>query len=250
MTYAAFGYSRAEYAPGECRLNPFPSDPEHDGKFPIFVDTIQADAIIVRLDSERVWRWLEKCNIGLHLPSGSTDPQRAMKAHFVQLFGDLAFQPQPVTLAQTLPAAYAEARMVFALLHTMSHLFLKKAALLCGLDRTSLSEYVLPCSLTFAIYANHRFGATIGALTSLFEQSLPDWLEQIMTNSHRCIYDPVCQSQGGNCHACTQLSETSCRFFNVNLGRPFLFGGFDKELGNISHGYLDVCFNRQINQSP
>jgi len=125
----------------------------------------------------------------------------------------------------------------------MSHFFLKKAALLCGLDRTSLSEYILPRTLTFAIYANHRFGATIGALSSLFEQSLPDWLGQILTDTRRCLYDPVCQSKGGNCHACTHLAETSCRFFNLNLGRPFLFGGNDDEVGSINFGYWDTSLS-------
>jgi hypothetical protein len=244
MTHATFGYSRGQYAPRECRLNPFPPDHEHHGKFPIFVDTIQADAIIVQLDSQRIWRWLEKNNLTIQLPKGATDIQKAQRAHFVELLSNLALQPVPVALTQTLTVDCAEARMVFGLLHTMSHLFLKKAALLCGLEQTSLSEYVLPRALMFAIYSNHRFGATIGALTSLFEQSLPEWLGQIMADTRRCIYDPVCQSQGGNCHACTHLSETSCRFFNVNLGRPFLFGGYDKELGNIDYGYFDVSLNK------
>jgi len=244
MTHATFGYSRGQYAPRECRLNPFPPDHEHHGKFPIFVDTIQADAIIVQLDSQRIWRWLEKNNHTIQLPKDATDIQKAQRAHFVELLSNLALQPEPVALTQTLTVDYAEARMVFGLLHTMSHLFLKKAALLCGLEQTSLSEYVLPRALIFAIYSNHRFGATIGALTSLFEQSLPEWLGQIMADTRRCIYDPVCQSQGANCHACTHLSETSCRFFNVNLGRPFLFGGYDKELGNIDYGYFDVSLNK------
>jgi hypothetical protein len=55
MTHVTFGYSRAEYAPRQCRLNPFPADRDHQGKFPLFVDTIQADAVIVRLAPERVW---------------------------------------------------------------------------------------------------------------------------------------------------------------------------------------------------
>lgn len=243
MTHVTFGFSRAEYTPRDCRLNPFPADREHQGKFPLFVDTIQADAIIVRLDPQRVWRWLEKNNHKVSVPNGATDAQKAQRAYFVQLFSDLALQPEPVTLAQTLTASNPEARMVFGLLHTMSHLFLKKAALLCGLDRTSLAEYVLPRALMFAIYSNHRFGATIGAMSSLFEQSLPDWLGQIMGDSRRCIYDPVCQSQGGNCHACTHLAETSCRFFNLNLGRPFLFGGADVEIGQIDYGYWDSSLN-------
>ncbi len=253
MTHVTFGYSRAEYTPRDCRLNPFPADREHQGKFPLFVDTIQADAIIVRLDPQRVWRWLEKNNLKVSLPKGATDAQKAQRAHFVQLFSDLSdpnIQQESVTLTQTLTANYIEARMVFGLLHTMSHLFLKKAALLCGLDRISLAEYVLPRALMFAIYSNHRFGATIGALSSLFEQSLPDWLGQVMGDTRRCIYDPVCQSQGGNCHACTHLAETSCRFFNLNLGRPFLFGGYDAKIGQIDYGYWDASLNQSDSLQP
>lgn len=244
MTHVTFGFSRSEYVPRNCRLNPFPVDPEHQGKFPLFVDTIQADAIIVQLDPQRVWHWLEKNNFNIYLPKGATDAQKAQRAYFVQLFSDLSLESEPVTLTQTLTADNSKSRMVFGLLHTMSHLFLKKAALLCGLDRTSLAEYVLPRALMFAIYSNHRFGATIGALSSLFEQSLPDWLGQIMGDTRRCIYDPVCQTNGGSCHACTHLAETSCRFFNLNLGRSFLFGGHDAEIGQINYGYWDTSLNQ------
>jgi hypothetical protein len=129
--------------------------------------------------------------------------------------------------------------MVFGLLHTLSHLAVKRAALLCGLDGTSLSEYLLPRSLTFAVYCNHRFGATIGALSALFEQSMDEWLGAIR-DTRRCVYDPVCIGVGGVCHACVHLPETSCKFFNGNLGRSFLFGGRDSVLGEIRQGFLDV----------
>jgi hypothetical protein len=104
-----------------------------------------------------------------------------------------------------------------------------------------VNQYVLPRSLSFAVYSSHRFGATIGALTALFEQSLADWLNQVL-DSRKCVYDPVCTDQGGNCHACMHLSEISCQFFNMNLGRSFLFGGRDKELGEIKFGYFDPTF--------
>jgi hypothetical protein len=107
--------------------------------------------------------------------------------------------------------------MVFNLLHTFSHLCVRQAALLCGLDSTSLSEYLLPRALTFALYCNHRFGATIGALTALFEQSLAEWLNALR-DGRRCVYDPVCRNREGSCHACTYLAETSCRFVIVHVG--------------------------------
>lgn len=101
-----------------------------------------------------------------------------------------------------------------------------------------MAEYVLPSALTFAIYSSHRFGATIGAFTALYEQSLVEWLDQVLSG-RRCVYDPVCANHGGDCHACTHVGEISCQYFNLNLGRVFLFGEWDPELGEVQIGYLD-----------
>jgi len=233
---ATYGFSRAEYVPNQCRLNPFPPHPDFGGKFPIYVDQVQADALMVSLNPRRIVIWLERNGFQPMMPAGS-NPDFARTAYFVQL---LSHQP----LHETLTAENKEARMVFGLLHTFSHLSMRRAALLCGLESTSLSEYVLPRALTFALYCNHRFGATIGALTALFEQSLSEWMNSIR-ETRRCVYDPVCRDRSGNCHACTHLAETSCRFFNLNLSRAFLFGGHDSELGEIRIGYLDQSLAEQ-----
>jgi len=227
---ATYGFSRAEYASDQCRLNPFPPERDHNGKFPIYVDEVQADAVLMRLNPERIQIWLERNGFQPKLPKGQNS-YLSLRAYFVQLFHD-------VLLGQTLQSDQPQARLVFGLLHTFSHFSVRQAALLCGLDSTSLSEYLLPRTLTFAIYSNHRDGATIGALTALYEQSLIEWLNAIRNKRH-CVYDPVCHDREGSCHACTHLAETSCRFFNLNLNRSFLFGGPDKELGEIKVGYLD-----------
>ena len=227
---ATYGYSRAEYAPNECRLNSFPPDRDYGGKFPIFVDQVQADALILSLSAHRVWEWLARNGLTPSLPSGS-DPELSLRAYFVRLFDD-------VPLRETLKSDCPEARMVFGLLHTLSHICVRQATLLCGLEQTSLSEYILPRALTFALYCNHRAGATIGALTALFEQSIDEWLTAIL-DSRRCVYDPVCYNRECSCHACTHLPETSCRFFNINLDRAFLFSGPDPYIGQISVGYFD-----------
>lgn len=232
---ATYGYSRAEYAPNQCRLNPFPPEREHRGRFPIFVDQIQADALFLRLNPDRICNWLELNGFPPEMSNGN-DPELSRRAYFVRLFHE-------VQLRETLRSDRSQTRMVFGLLHTLSHLFVRQAALLCGLDTTSLSEYMLPKALSFAIYCNHRFGATIGALTALFEQSLNEWLSAIREAS-RCVYDPVCYDRESNCHACTHLPETSCRFFNLNLSRALLFGGPDPELGNISVGYFNSSLSR------
>jgi hypothetical protein len=228
---ASYAFSRAEYQPNQCRLNAFPAEREHGGRFPIFVDQVQADALLLTLDPERVYEWLTRNGFPPQLPSG-TNLADARRGYLVQLLDG-------IPLRETLQAANPQARMVFGLLHSLGHLAVRQSALFCGLDRTSLSEYLLPRALMLAIYCNHRFGAAIGALTALFEQSLGEWLNALR-DARRCVYDPVCRDRGGTCHACTHLAETSCRFFNLNLSRSFLFGGRDAQLGEIQVGYFDA----------
>ena len=228
---ATFGFSRVDYQPNECWLNPFPPDGNYAGRLPIYVDRIQADALLITLDPEAVLRWLSANGIGASLPNGS-EHAHSIRGYFVRLFDN-------VSPYHTLGAEEIEVRMVFGLLHSLSHLCVRQASLLCGLEKSSLSEYLLPHALTIAIYCNHRFGATIGALTALFEQTVSQWLRGIR-DSRTCVYDPVCQDHEASCHACTHLSETSCRFFNLNLSRSFLFGGPDRELGMVKHGYFEV----------
>lgn len=227
---ATYGFSRIDFTPNRARLNAFPADRRHGGKTPIYVDQVGADAILLALDPNRVLRWIA-ANGQVVAPPAGTDREIAEKAYFVRLLTG-------INLRETIPSGEPIARMVFGLVHTFSHLAVRHAALLCGLDRTSLSEYLLPRTLSAALYCNHRFGATIGALTTLFDDSLPDWLGLIRGES-RCVYDPVCADRGANCHACAHLPETSCRFFNLNLSRSFLFGGKDAVLGSLAIGYLD-----------
>jgi hypothetical protein len=58
--------------------------------------------------------------------------------------------------------------------------------------------------------------------------------------ARRCVYDPVCSNDGGACHACVHLAETSCRFFNLNLSRAFLWGGRTIGGPEVAGGYLDA----------
>lgn len=229
VTTAVYGYTRCDPRPGYAHLRPFPPDRDHGNRFPIYTDVVEADAILIRLDPSKVAAWLTSLGYAPALPPAGNG-EIANRVYPVSLFDGVQFRE---TIDQNQP----EARLVFGALHTLSHIAVRQASLLCGLDRNSLSEYVLPRALTVCVFCNHRFGATIGALTSLFEDSLDDWLGEVKESYH-CVYDPVCQSQTGTCHACTHLPETSCRFFNLNLGRQFLFGGPDSCLGMLSSGYF------------
>lgn len=229
VTTAVYGYTRGRSGPNECWLNAFPRD-QRFGRIPVYTDVMETDAVIVTLDAVDLLWWLERLGYSCHTPGSSTDATVRAKAYFLDLFDGMS-------LRETVGAAMAEARLAFGALHSLAHYSIRQAALLCGLDITSMSEYLLPRTLTFAIFCNHQFGAKIGALISLFEQTLPQWLESVRETTS-CIYDPVCSRNGGACHACSHLAETSCRYFNLNLGRPFLFGGVDQELGSIDVGFF------------
>ncbi|MGC4036047.1 MAG: hypothetical protein QM764_08800 [Chitinophagaceae bacterium] len=237
---SSFGFSRLEAKPLDnnrnplCYLNPFPADKEQGNRYPVFVDKVQADALLFQLDPLRVINWLRINGYDVQLPSGRNQ-ESSIKGYFINLFHEVniyekIFHDQPLV------------RLTLNLIHTYSHLAIRHAALLCGLDKTSIAEYVVPKTLSVALYCNHRFGATIGALTALFEQSISEWLEQIEAE-RRCVYDPVCYEKGGNCHSCTHLAETSCKLFNQNLGRIYLFGGYDHELQRLIIGYFDPAVN-------
>jgi hypothetical protein len=231
---AAYGYSRADATPAGAQLNSFPPDRDLGGKRPIFVDQVGADAIVLTLDRMRVLRWLAANRVPVALPQGTVEEAR-IKAYFVELLTD-------VELRATVPGALPAARMTFGLLHTLSHLAIRQAGVLSGLERTSLAEYLLPAAMSTAVFCSHRFGATIGALTALFEDALAQWLG-LIRDSSKCVYDPVCRESTGSCHACIHLAETSCRFFNLNLSRSFLFGGPDLHLGRVEVGYLDASLD-------
>jgi hypothetical protein len=226
----SYGFSRADYQPGRARLNAFPPDRDLGGKTPIFVDQIGADAIVLSLDETRVASWLVANGIAVTLPSG-TGEKESLTGYFVAMMTGK-------DLRQTIPGSDPATRMTFGLLHTISHLAIRQAGVLSGLERASLAEYLLPQALGAAVFCSHRFGATIGALTSLFEDAASQWLG-LIRDASRCVYDPVCRESTGSCHACLHLAETSCRFFNLNLSRSFLFGGPDQHLGEVRVGYLD-----------
>lgn len=226
----SYGFTRGDFQPGRARLNVFPPDRDLGGKTPIFVDQVGADAIVLSLDEARVATWLAANGIRAALPPG-TGERESLSAYFVAMMTGK-------DLRQTIPGSDPATRMTFGLLHTISHLAIRQAGVLSGLDRTSLAEYLLPQALGAAVFCSHRFGATIGALTALFEDTASQWLG-LIRDSSRCVYDPVCRESTGSCHACVHLAETSCRFFNLNLSRSFLFGGPDQQLGEVRIGYLD-----------
>lgn len=134
----------------------------------------------------------------------------------------------------------------FLLLHTFSHLLIKKLSFECGYNISSLKERIYCSEGTTnnqkmnGVLIYTASGDSEGTLGGLVRQGrsdvFPDIVRKAVESSYFCSNDPVCslsQGQGheslnfASCYACTLLPETSCEEFNIFLDRSVLTGTID-----------------------
>lgn len=209
VTVATFGYTRVSNDPHETVLQPFPPV---QGKTPIYVNTIETEALVFQLDPKAAYCWLRANGA---IQEGTPAPR--MREDDLRRW----FLPRVTPPHDGLRLTAS----VWTLLHTMSHLVMKKVPLLTGFDTSSLGEYLLPHALAFAIYGKDRGSFSLGTFTTLFEQHLLTLAEVLRQDGGTCLFDPVCaEIHDGSCHVCTHVPETSCSEFNRSLSRHVLFG--------------------------
>ncbi len=115
-----------------------------------------------------------------------------------------------------------EYNLVYTLLHTLSHLIIKKSSIFTGIDADSCSEMILPRSGAILIYSTSTIN--IGGFGSLFENDLLDLFTEADFDMRKCIYDPICLNEKGSCFSCLYLPEFVCCNFNKLLDRDILLG--------------------------
>lgn len=207
-----FGYTRGSANdPAQSVLVPFMSE---NDEFVVYGEIVETEAMLVRLDPLKVVQWLMARGITLPNMKDATDARIAvMRAIDADNTGGVR-------------------SLVTTMIHSYCHRFIRIAAVHTGVERTSLSELVLPLNLGFFVYAAARGDFVMGGLQAVFEGELHRLLKEMVEGEHRCALDPGCTQGGGACIACLHLGEPSCRLFNQSLDRSALAGG---------RGYLDVC---------
>lgn len=213
LTLAAFGFTRMSRDPSRAVLSPFPAEDER-GRLPIYALSSETEALWFELSPTAVARWLQKN--GLMAAMSPLREEEAWAALYACVPG---LRQSPTEPAYGDRAAVA----VRTLLHTMSHVFLRRIEW-SGFAPTSVGEYLLPGSLSFVLYANRYSDTQIGGLTTLFEQRLGTWLWDAVQSGHECVYDPICEDDGGSCAGCLHR-EHNCAAFNRELSRATLYGG-------------------------
>ena len=206
---AAFGFSRGGHPAGQSTLRWFRTA---NGAPRIHGQLAKTEALLFRLDPVKVLQWAASQG---HAVSPSNDRREARVRLLTQARIPAAGEdPSSDTLGADL----------LRLLHSYSHRVMRRISAFAGIDRDSLSEYLIPEHLTFAIYAAARGDFVLGGLQALFEHDLAEALEEIVNGEHRCALDPGCTAHGGACVACLHVGEPSCRLFNQFLDRRTLFG--------------------------
>lgn len=162
------------------------------------------------LDPDRVVAWVEQN--GVTLQAGDTAVERIVRSlEPIDKFYDRIWET---------PAR----RLVFGLLHSLSHVAMKAVSRFAGVERTSACEYVFLPLLGFVIFdGSGTF--QLGGVDNLAREHLRDFVGAIEADEISCLYDPDCSDRAGACHGCIQSPEIACRVFNHGLSRAFLIGG-------------------------
>ncbi len=92
-----------------------------------------------------------------------------------------------------------------------------------GFAEASLAEWLVPETLTFAIYANTLKDLTLGSLWTLLNDRALTWLRSVVDRSIRCENDPICyQHEPRSCKRCAYITF-GCQLFNAELDRKVLY---------------------------
>lgn len=204
-----FGYSRDGGPAGSTRLVMFRG---RNGAYRVYADSNETEALLLRLDPVRVAHWLHRRG---HLPAAPTDPRAARLAI-------LRHAPTPHRGAE-LPTETPGSALL-TLLHSYTHRLVRTAAVLAGIDRDALAEYLVPDHLSAFVYAGSRGDFVLGGLQAVFEADLHQLLDAQVDKENRCPLDPGCSRGAGSCLACLHLGEPSCTYYNRFLDRRTLFG--------------------------
>lgn len=213
-----FGFSRGGGSAGEKRLVSFRGK---DSTIRVYADANETEAFYLSLDPVKVAQWLKGRGLIAYAPNQPRDARVAiLKQISIPARGDEI-------------AVETAGSAVLTLVHSYTHRLIRQLAVLAGVDRESLAEYLVPHHLGAFVYATPRGEFVLGGLQSVFETDLHRLLEQQVDAESRCPLDPGCDRSSGACLACLHIGEPSCTHYNRFLDRKTLFGDlgfFSKDL--------------------
>ena len=234
IVFSSYGYTRLERCGEGVKLHGFPQEM---AKRNVYATRLETEGVLFELDRAKVLNWLLKNGFICQndMPTDMSD--EGIKMWFLdRIHPDLIMPFSEIDGNGN----GAITKYVYTLLHSISHALINEASEICGLDKSSLSEYILPNIPAVFIYCSNSQGFNMGALYSAFQTQLDKWLKRAFERVKKCIFDPVCINKEKACAGCLYLNEVSCRHFNKDLDRSYLCGYFDNQEQKKLKGYWEI----------
>lgn len=229
----SYGYTREKSEPGDgAVLRAFHE--EVKGIKNIYATKLNTEAVLFEFDRVKILKWLYKNNYIERDSLPDLEDDNAVKLWFIN-----NVRPELIKTFSKIDPGNASTFYVYNLVHTLSHLLIRSAANMCGLDKNSISEYILLSIPGVLVYCQNSQGFNLGALFNLFEAHFDKWLDNAYTDSQKCIFDPICRERYKACTGCLFLNEVSCQHFNHDLDRTLIAGSVDRNTGTRHWGFWE-----------
>ena len=221
----AYGYTRKVADPKNnqnkrCRLklNAYDRAKDSNARL-VYGARLETEGILFEISQRRIVEWLFANRIISEVQLPDLEDSLSVKKWFAEYV-----KGEQISIFGEIEEAEKITKHVFALLHSMSHAFIKAAGELSGLSGNSLTEIILVETASIFIYAQTAQGVPLGALSGMAENNYMQFLHKVYTETRNCIFDPICADRDEtSCSACLVLPEISCNHFNNELGRKYLY---------------------------
>lgn len=224
---AAYGYTRKEREGDDVVLHGLKAE---SAKKNIYAVKLETEGVLFEFDRAKILRWLNDNDFLADEDMPRQWDEESLKTWFLEKVNSAE-----VKTFSHIDEVHKETRLVYRLIHSISHILIKQAAEICGLDKDSLSEYIMPNIPAVFIYCQNSQGFNMGAMYNIFQMYFDKWLKGAKELAKKCIFDPMCINGSFDdtnnqraCAGCLFINETSCRHFNKDLERGFICGYFDR----------------------
>ena len=230
----SFGFTRGKttYEPG-VQLRAFKE--ERVGIKNVYASKLNTEGVIFEFDRKMILQWLVR---NKYIES-DTLPDLENDAEVKIWFLNNIYSNAIDTFSEIDSNQYFITSKVYGLVHSISHLIIRGASEICGLDKNSLSEYIFIGVPAVLIYCQNSQGFNLGALFNIFQAYFDHWLKKSLQVANHCIFDPICLDRYKACTGCLFLNEVSCQHFNKDLDRSLVIGKIDKQTKERFYGFWE-----------
>jgi len=115
------------------------------------------------------------------------------------------------------------------MLHTLSHILIRRTSEISGLGLGSISHRIIPKAGSILLYTT--VFPTLGQLREIFEYNITELVDstKLKRKASECPRDPIClenKIDPANCYACLHIPDHCCDgYWNRNLDRRTLWNG-------------------------